>query len=502
MPDHSTTTRPSPGRGRLGQFIDEAFGSRWAIGLWAAGLGCLLALLLPTGSPARVIVINGTGIVAAAIFLRAVTRMPGRAGTVWWWLWIYMVLTIIGDLVYDYYLYRLQEEPFPSLADVFYLGSYGALTAALVLLVRRRQSGRNRETWIDTAVMTLAVACVVATLVVVPVLADSATPDTSTIVALAYPLFDVIALSALIRLLVDTDRVDLPLRLLTVSVALTLSADLAFQSLDAQGLVTDAPAWLDVLYLAAVYLLTAAATARGAIEISKPATANRRTKARLIGLGVAAITAPVLLALSIWNEAGSQVRLLAVASIAILLLILWGSLLLVSMVERQAALLTDLARRDGLTGLPNRRTWDFELERAEIRTTEEGTPLTVALLDLDHFKAFNDRYGHPEGDRLLVSSARAWHALLDPPAMLARYGGEEFAVLLPGISLEQAGPLLDRIRAATPGSQTVSIGYAQQLAAEPATQTVVRADAALYRAKERGRDRVEADVPQAAHIEV
>lgn len=489
MRGEPTSTEDSRAPGRVRHVLRLGLQRRWTLAVWLAGVVCLLAMVVPVGSPPRVILINGSSIAATLIFLWAVLKMPGRSGTVWWCLWIYMALTVVGDLVYDYYLYHLNSEPFPSLADVFYLSSYGALIAALVILVNRRQSGRNRETWIDTAVMTLAAACVVATVVVVPILNDISSPDTSTIVALAYPLLDVIALSVLIRLLIDVDRVDPPLGLLTASIALTLTADLVFQSLAAQGLVEDAPAWVDVLFLAALFLLTAAVTARGASDISKPAPTNRRTKARLIGLAVAALTAPTLLAFSVWSEVGSGARLLAVVSIAIILLILWGSLLLISMVEQQAALLSDLARRDGLTGLPNRRTWDFELDRVAARTTEQRVPLTVAMLDMDHFKAFNDRFGHPKGDELLVDAARKWHSLLDPPAMLARYGGEEFAVLLPGTGLDQARSVLDRIRLATPGNQTVSIGYAERRSGEPITATVVRADQALYRAKETGRNR-------------
>lgn len=403
---------------------------------------------------------------------------------------MYLLLTVIGDIVYDVFLYHFQEEPFPSVADLFYLSSYIALIWSLVILVKRRQPHRSRETWIDTAVMTLAAACVVATVVVVPILNNTSTPGFETAVALAYPLLDVVALSALIRLLVEVKRIEPALALLTAAITATLTADLVFQSLAAQGLVEDAPAWVDVLFLAAIFLLTAAATASGATTITHPNANSGRTKARLVGLAIAALTAPTLLTFSVWNEVGSGARLLALSSIAIILLILWGALLLISMIEQQSSLLADLARRDGLTGLPNRRTLDFELERSAVRTQEQGEDFTVAMLDLDHFKHFNDHYGHPAGDRMLIACSRAWHALLDPPAMLARYGGEEFAVLLPGVSAQQAHPLLERLREATPSPQTVSIGYAQRLPREPIAQTVERADKALYAAKSAGRDRV------------
>ena len=91
-------------------------------------------------------------------------------------------------------------------------------------------------------------------------------------------------------------------------------------------------------------------------------------------------------------------------------------------------------------------------------TLEQGVPLTVAMLDLDHFKDYNDQHGHPVADELLAACAKAWGGHLAPTQFLARYGGEEFAVLLPGIRAPEAFDLLDRLREATPGGQTVSIG--------------------------------------------
>lgn len=468
--------------------LDAVIQRRWAMGVWLGGVACLLALLLPASSPAWVMLVRGASIVAVAVLLWAALRMPKGARGVWLGLWAFQALTVGGDVIYDVMMYHYHDDPFPSLADLLYLCSYVAMIAALVRLVHLRQAGRSRETWIDTAVMTLAAACVVATVVIVPMLTSTAAPEWTTVIALAYPLLDVVVLSVLIRLLVDVERLNPALSLLTLSVAFTLTADLMFNSLVAQGIVEDSPVWVEVLFLAGILLLTAAATAPGATRITRPSATTHRTKTRLIGLAVAALTAPTLLAFAVWGEVGSTARLLAVASIAMILLILWGALILMSMVEQQASLLADLARKDGLTGLPNRRTWDFELGRAATQTAVDGIPLTVAILDLDHFKAYNDRCGHPAGDALLVKCARAWQSQLQAPALIARYGGEEFTVLLPGVSQADARDVLDRLRLATPDDQTVSIGFAQRGPGEEATETLQRADQALYRAKSSGRD--------------
>ena len=149
-----------------------------------------------------------------------------------------------------------------------------------------------------------------------------------------------------------------------------------------------------------------------------------------------------------------------------------------------------IAHTDDLTGLLNRRGWNEQLARELERARREWEPLTVALIDLDHFKRFNDTHGHPAGDRLLKEAAAAWRTCLRVTDVIARYGGEEFAIALPA-SLGQACPLLERLRAAVPAGETCSVGAVEWDATESAESLIRRADAALYAAKQRGRDRIE-----------
>jgi diguanylate cyclase (GGDEF)-like protein len=151
--------------------------------------------------------------------------------------------------------------------------------------------------------------------------------------------------------------------------------------------------------------------------------------------------------------------------------------------------LEDLAFTDALTGLGNRRAWESWLDAAMSASRADGQPVCVAILDLDHFKAFNDTHGHPAGDALLAGAAVSWRRELRPTDILARYGGEEFAAVLPACSLEGAKVVVERIRAATPAGQTVSAGIAQWDGGEDGEALVTRADAALYAAKAAGRDR-------------
>lgn len=155
-----------------------------------------------------------------------------------------------------------------------------------------------------------------------------------------------------------------------------------------------------------------------------------------------------------------------------------------------------MARTDALTGLPNRRSWDEELRAAIARAQRDGRALTLAMVDLDNFKLYNDAHGHVAGDELLAEAAARWRLALRATDFLARYGGEEFALLLPDCGPDEAMILVDRFRAATPLDQTCSVGIAAWSRPDGPEDLLARADAALYAAKHDGRDRVvEAERP-------
>lgn len=160
--------------------------------------------------------------------------------------------------------------------------------------------------------------------------------------------------------------------------------------------------------------------------------------------------------------------------------------------ERVEGRLRELAMRDALTGLLNRRSF-FELAEAEFaKAARAGQPLAALMLDLDHFKQVNDRLGHSAGDRALAGFAAIVRRELRGGDIAGRYGGEEFCVLLPATELEGALNVAQRIRQAAAGSLgcTVSVGLAMLEASSTLDALVAAADAALYQAKRSGRDRV------------
>ena len=161
------------------------------------------------------------------------------------------------------------------------------------------------------------------------------------------------------------------------------------------------------------------------------------------------------------------------------------------MTERKAAeeQLHRLAHFDQLTGLPNRRAWEEGLDRELARAAREGHELCVAVIDLDDFKQYNDAHGHQAGDAMLRRTADAWRSCVRASDLLARYGGEEFAAVIPAWPLEAALTVVERLRTAMPEEQTCSAGVAIWNRAESAAELFARADAALYAAKQAGRNR-------------
>jgi diguanylate cyclase (GGDEF)-like protein/PAS domain S-box-containing protein len=165
--------------------------------------------------------------------------------------------------------------------------------------------------------------------------------------------------------------------------------------------------------------------------------------------------------------------------------------------------LEQLATRDGLTGLANRRCFDDTLHAEWARALRQRQPLSLLMVDVDNFKAYNDANGHLGGDECLKRVATAVSSEMRANDLVARYGGEEFAVILPNQSLKGAATVAERIRTrveqlqvpnrTSPGEHvTVSIGAATALASpeNSASDLVGIADAALYRAKHMGRNRI------------
>jgi GGDEF domain-containing protein len=238
--------------------------------------------------------------------------------------------------------------------------------------------------------------------------------------------------------------------------------------------------WIDAAYLLFFLLVGLALLQDDAAALVRPSDAALMHvgRLRLAALGAGALLAPMTLLVGDVAGEPVKVRGAAVGAAVLCLLAMIRVRQLIRAVEHKSDQLEVLARTDTLTLLPNRRSFDFELERAAemTRACSTGGLLTVAMIDLDRFKSYNDTHGHTSGDELLRQAAHAWSRELHelaPLAIIARYGGEEFAVVLPGLTEDAA----------------------QWVPGETPEATLTRADHRLYEAKTCGRARVIAARP-------
>jgi diguanylate cyclase len=161
------------------------------------------------------------------------------------------------------------------------------------------------------------------------------------------------------------------------------------------------------------------------------------------------------------------------------------------------------SKTDTLTGLANRRALDEFFRLAQMRAMESGEPLSAFMIDIDHFKKFNDTYGHQVGDQVLKLTAAVLREHVRDNDLAARYGGEELMAVLPGTNLEACRQIAERVRTVIAerrirrrttgeeiGSITISIGVAEFRLGESEDNLIERCDRALYLAKREGRNRV------------
>jgi diguanylate cyclase (GGDEF)-like protein len=352
---------------------------------------------------------------------------------------------------------------------------------------------------VDTTTITTGLGLLAWVVVIRPAATDAALPLLTRAVQVSYPVGDLILLAMIVRLLRGGGTRSAAHRWMASSVGAFLLGDTAWAVYGATG--AD-PTGLSLRVLSGVFvmaysLLAMAALHPAAREISQPMppAEPRLSVVQLVTLAMVSLIAPAILAVQVYQQATSGERItdggaIVIGSSALFLLVVVRMAQLLREVEKQALKVRHLARSDELTGLPNRRAWNDEIPRALEQACRDNTPVCVAMLDLDRFKAFNDTYGHPAGDRLLKSAAAAWHSALRTVDTLARYGGEEFVVLLPNVHPDQASAILARVKAATPLGQTFSAGLATWDGSENSDALIARADKALYAAKSSGRDRI------------
>jgi diguanylate cyclase (GGDEF)-like protein len=469
---------------------------RWWL-LLATGLACAAAYpLLPPGVQPGLYQVVGLACAGAAFVGAA--RSEAAMRPVWAWLGAGLMATSFGDLTWFVYDDVLGQEPFPSLADAAYLAAY-PLYATVVWHLARQRGLMGRGDLVDGLTVATGAGMVVWVLLISPTVSEPGLSATGLVLGFAYPLGDLVVLTAVLGIVFGRRRTDPAERMLIAGFVALLAGDLVFLRLSGAGLYATGGV-TDVALLTAYVLLGAAAlhpSARSVPPLPEASEALTLTPRRLALVASAALLAPATLWWKAATGPGQDHAVLAAGSTALVGLVLARMYGLLREVQEQAQTLDRLAGEDALTGAANRRRFDEQLavELAEAERSHE--PLALVMIDFDHFKAFNDHYGHVAGDRILSEAVAAWCGQLRPGDLLARYGGEEFALVLPGCDPREAQAVVDRVRAATPPGPTCSAGLALWDGAEDAEALVRRADHALYAAKASGRNRAVLDVVDA-----
>lgn len=327
----------------------------WIPGVIVGAVVILALIALPQGTAVSDFIFVASALIPLVVLLGAtLTMVPGPRG-VWWALFAFQALTMAAVAVYSIQTKVLDHESFPGLADVVYLVAYLPAFVALGLLIHRLYPGRDAEAWIDASILTVTATCVFALFLIAPILSSSDLTGVGTLVAIAYPVLDLALLSALVWLLIGSPRPTPTLAMISLSVAITLTADIIRDFallIDPSGSSTS---WLGVLRLLALMIMAAAAWTPTSESFTNPPPRRTPgvTTARLIMLAVGVLTVPSIVAFRLWGISNETNLLLALAAIIIIILAVWRIQILVSAVEQQrrvTELVLDSAG-DGIVGL-------------------------------------------------------------------------------------------------------------------------------------------------------
>ena len=368
-----------------------------------AGLACLTRAL--RGGPER-----GAWIAIGASIL------AWGAGEIWW------TIYIEGD----------PTPPYPSPADIGYIGFYPLAILGLYLLVRARAAELDRRLWMDGVIAALGTGALGAALVF-EFVADRASGSTAEVVTtLAYPFGDVLLISLVVGVIALTRwRPGRTWTLLLGGLAAMAAADVAF-TLQGYGTLPGGD-WVEPIYLLSAVLLGAEAWQPDADRILPDARFDGWRELVVPGIVAVAMIGLVVIQYSNNRESALTTVLWATTMLAVI------GRLAVSLRDNQQLL--EQVRTDRLTGLGSQARLQMELERRE---REPGRPMTVILLDLNGFKRYNDTFGHPAGDKMLSLLGRRLGAAVGSSGTAYRLGGDEFLVLAEG-GLVKLGEERDRL---------------------------------------------------------
>jgi two-component system cell cycle response regulator len=355
---------------------------------------------------------------ALATLARAAARTEERLP--WALLGFGLLSWAAGDLYWTVVFHDVASPPFPSVADAMYLAGYGLILGGMVAYVRARVGRMTAVVWTDVAMGALCVAAIGASLLMDFVLANTSGTPVEVAVAVAYPALDLVILAVAVGGVALTGwRPGRGLALIVAGVACAATGDAVYTYQSLAGTYTGA-AWNNSLWPLATVLIAAAALQRSAKHReTEPAEGWRAFASPTIF--ALAVLALLMLERQDMNEP-------AVAALTVATLV--AVVIRLALTFAQNHRLVVELETDSLTGLFNRGKLIYDLDR--LFAADEPTPHALAFLDLDGFKAYNDAFGHPAGDALLVRLGGQLAAAVGERGRAYRMGGDEFAMLLTG----------------------------------------------------------------------
>jgi diguanylate cyclase len=426
----------------------------------------------------------------------AATRRLERNRRAWQLILAGNVCFLVGDATYSLLDFVLGDDPYPSIADLFYLMGYPILAVGLARLSRTGAAHRDGGAWVDAAIITLGCTALLWVLVMAPTAGDSTVPLLDRVVALSYTGGDMILIAGLAVLSGRHLLRGRAFALLMASLVTMLVADVVYAVMSlgddyTLGNPVDALWWTSYTLLALAVLGNEHADNPTPVDTRAPGL----TTTRSLSLVAAAIAAPVALLVGVIDGETEHAAVLLIATIAIFVLVVGRLQLVAGELDASRTALEHEANHDALTGLANRTRFAHEIAKAVASSPHD---VVVLYLDLDDFKTVNDLHGHPVGDAMLVEIADRLRAITPSPDHVARLGGDEFAVLLTD-RLARSAPsvadeLLRLVRAPVELARTVvhpaaSVGTASITGNGDVADLMRRADVAMYSAKRAGKDR-------------
>ena len=385
-------------------------------------------------------------------------------------------------------------SPFPSWADLFYLLFYPLLIAGVASMPYAPVSRVRRiALWLDLGIVFCVALMFFWFFLLEPTQSSHADAPTA-FLAIAYPLADLLLLAALVWIVerdLEAGRRGM-LLLLAGSLLLSLVPDSLFAYFEVHGLAHEAPR-LNLIWLLSVLLIVFAAAWQSLVQPRRVAWREVRLgpfgrwmrfilPVLAIGIGYGLLVAIVYR----MPTAAAGVVGVAQLGLALTLLVMARQFLAIHEATRLYEVARGQAIRDSLTGAFNRRFFDEVLDREVERAHRYAQPLSVIVLDLNGFKAYNDTYGHPAGDEVLREVAHSLTGSVRSADVVARYGGDEFGLILPQADTQAAQRVTQRICTAIHLAQTavhgitLSAGMATLREGMTARDLVAEADRAMY----------------------